>query len=232
MHTPPPTQLLPAPRAPSGRRLVVWDVDGTLTRTDTLVPFLRAVLGPDRWRRCMLTAAADTARRSGGRAYLKDALLRYGLTGLPAGSIERVGQQYAARLLANGCRPDALARYRWHDRRGDIQVLASASLDLYLTPFGRLLGAHHVVCTEVASADGLLTGTRSTPNCRGAEKARRVGAAITGLAPATVWVYSDSRSDAPTFALADVAVHVRPWRRVRAVPDQPPVAPPPKVAAE
>ena len=100
-------------------------------------------------------------------------------------------------------------------------ALASASPGLYVRPLGALLGADHVVATELQSAAGALTGARSTPNCRGPEKARRVAVLIAALEPTSIWAYGDSRSDLPTLALADVPVRVRPYRRLTTPPASP-----------
>ena len=213
------TTPVPRPDAPRSGRLAVWDVDRTLTRSDTLLPFLRAVSGPRAWARAVPLVAADVVRHGGGRAELKDVLLQRCLSGRPQAVVEEIAGRYARGVLASGCRPDALERWAWHQARGDTLALASASLGLYLRPLGDLLGAHHVLATELEVDAGHLTGARSTPNCRGAQKARRVADLMAALRPETVWVYSDSRSDQPSLDLADVAVRVHAIRRLTTPPE-------------
>jgi len=202
---------------PSGC-LAVWDVDRTLTRSDTLLPFLRAVVGRRAWASVLPAVASDVIRRRGGRAELKDALLRHCLADQPESALQEIADRFAQYMLATGCRPDALERWAWHRARGDALALASASPGIYLRPLGTLLGAHHVLATELESIAGRLTGARSAPNCRGAEKARRIAGLIAELQPEQVWVYSDSRSDRPSLAQADVAIRVRPFRRLANLP--------------
>ncbi|WP_456846445.1 HAD-IB family hydrolase [Cellulomonas sp. P5_C6] len=196
-----------------GRRLVVWDLDRTLTRSDTLVPFLRAVAG-SAWPRVTAQVASDVAVHGGSRAQLKDALLRRTLAGRSVRKVDVVANAFARWIVAEGCRADALARWDWHLRCGDTLALASASLALYVRPVADLLGTDLVIATELAADRGLLTGERATPNCRGGEKARRIGALVDELRPDTVWAYSDSASDRAMLSLADVPVRVRPWRRL------------------
>lgn len=195
--------------------LVVWDVDRTLTRGDTLVPFLRQVVGTSHWAEVLRRSAAEAAWHGASRSYLKARLLRRCLAGREYAEVLDVAQGFARTVRARGCRPDAVARWAWHRARGDHQVLASASLELYLQPLATLLGAERVLATGLQVEAGLLTGAMSTANCRGPEKARRVGDLIADTHPASVWVYSDSRSDRPSLALADVATRVRPWRTIR-----------------
>lgn len=194
--------------------LVVWDVDRTLTRGDTLIPFLREVVGPTQWASVLRRTAAETAWHGASRSYLKDRLLRRCLAGREYAEVMGVAQDHARRLQTWGCRPDAVARWAWHRARGDRLVLASASLGLYLEPLAELLGAERVLATGLQVEAGRLTGAMSTANCRGPDKARRIGDLITDTRPASVWVYSDSRSDRPSLDLADVATRVRPWRPI------------------
>ena len=194
--------------------LVVWDVDRTLTRSDTLVPFLRAVVGPALWAQVVRRTAIETAWHGATRSVLKARLLRQCLAGREYAAVLTLAEDFAETLLAQECRPDAIARWAWHQARGDHQVLASASLELYLEPLATSLGAEHVLATGLQVEDDRLTGGMSTANCRGPEKARRIAALIQDTRPSSVWFYSDSRSDRPSFALADVATTVRPWRRI------------------
>ena len=58
----------------TGRQVAAFDFDGTITRRDTLVPFLRQVRGGPRFTSA--TAAAAPALARGGREAFKVALLR------------------------------------------------------------------------------------------------------------------------------------------------------------
>jgi len=185
-----------------------------MTRSDTFVPFLRVVIGPRAWATVLPAVLGEVVRRGGTRAELKDALLRHCLADRRQDLVEALAVRFAAQLLTSRCRPDSLSRWDWHRRAGDTLALASASPSLYLRPFGDLLGAEHVLATGLESAGGYLTGQRSTPNCRGAEKGRRVAGLIANLRPTAVWMYTDSRSDRPSLSLADVGVRVSPFRRL------------------
>ena len=197
----------------TGPRLVVWDVDRTLTRSDTLVPFLRAVTGSD-WPGVTARVAGDLTRRGASRAQLKDALLRQSLGGRSLADVEGVAERFADWLAASGCRNDALARWRWHITAGDTLALASASPAIYIRPFAARLGTDLVVATELEEVDGHLTGARAGANCRGGEKARRIVELALQRNPRSIWAYSDSASDREMLAFADVPVQVRPWRRL------------------
>jgi phosphatidylglycerophosphatase C len=202
---------VPEPRSAPRPIVAVFDLDGTLTTGDCVLPFLRRAAG-----RRLLTAtlrhplalAAGLVRRDRDR--LK-ALACASLAGIPAAEIDRLGEAFARDVAANRLRDDTTARLRRHRELGHTVVLASASLDPYLVPLGRLLSADEAVCTMLErGADGQLTGRLAGPNCRGAEKARRVRALLDerGLAEAEVWAYGDSDADEPLLASADHALRV------------------------
>ena len=191
--------------------LVVWDVDGTLTRSDTLLPILRLLVGSSRWLKVMAQAAQETATHGASRNYLKASLLQHCLAGLEQEKVLAVARSFAHDIETHRCRGDAMRRWSWHRARGDHQILASASPAVYLRPLGDSLGADVVLATELQVQDGRFTGDMAGINCRGREKARKVRDVIAATHPDEVWVYSDSSSDTPSFDLADIAVRVRPW---------------------
>ena len=202
---------MPEPRSAPRPVVAVFDVDGTLTTGDCVLPFLRQAAG----RRLVtailrhpLALAAGLVRRDRDR--LK-ALACASLVGIPAAEIDRLGEAFARDVAATRLRDDTAARLRRHRELGHTVVLASASLDPYLVPLGRLLSADEAVCTMLErGADGRLTGRLAGPNCRGAEKARRVRALLDerGLQEAEVWAYGDSDGDEPLLASADHALRV------------------------
>ena len=202
---------MPEPRSAPRPVVAVFDVDGTLTTGDCVLPFLRQAAG-----RRLLTAtlrhplalAAGLVRRDRDR--LK-ALACASLAGIPAAEIDRLGEAFARDVAATRLRDDTTARLRRHRELGHTVVLASASLDPYLVPLGRLLSTDGTVCTMLErGADGRLTGRLAGPNCRGAEKARRVRVLLDerGLHQAEVWAYGDSDGDEPLLASADHALRV------------------------
>jgi phosphatidylglycerophosphatase C len=204
-----------APKAPRpgdrGRPVAVWDLDGTLTRFDTLLPFLRRIAGT----RALLAALAAGAS---GRTSAKALVLQQILGGLPVAEVDQTARGYAALVVGNRLRADSLACWTGHRRAGHRLVIASASPGLYLHHIGRLLEADEVICTEMAVVNGRLTGALRGGNCRGAEKARRVLAHLTEQPSSRVWAYADGASDRPLLALADVAVRVTRYGRLPAEP--------------
>lgn len=195
----------------SPRRVAAFDFDGTLTRRDTLVPFLARLYG---WPRLLTTAAAvGPPWRGDAGVHRRDAAKAQLLRGLTRGDdpdrVTAAGEAYADELDALLV-PAMLDRVEQHRRAGHEIVAVSASLATYLAPL--LQGRHgfaEVMAVGLAvGADGRHTGEMLGPNVRGPEKAvvlRRWLAATADDDVSTVelWAYGNSSGDADLLAMAD-----------------------------
>jgi phosphatidylglycerophosphatase C len=158
-------------------RLAIFDLDGTITRHDTLAPYVLGFLMSKRpWRLpallLVLPALLGHAVGIVDRGGLKSAFIRAGLGGCKRKDLARWTTDFVERLLAHGVFPDALAAIEAHARAGDRLVLLSASTDLYVPAIAHALGFQEVICTGVLWDGERLRGTLTTPNRRGEEKAR------------------------------------------------------------
>jgi phosphatidylglycerophosphatase C len=183
--------------------VAAFDFDGTLTRRDTLWPFLRRACG--HWP---IVRAAIAARRARGRDAFKVALVGRLFRGWPAERLDAVGRAYVPTLLG-ALRAGARERLEWHHRRGDAVVIVSASLGAYLRPLADRLGIDDALAVElVANAAGRLTGeVVGGLNNRGPEKVARLQAWLDARfgpgADVELWAYGDSAGDADLLAIAD-----------------------------
>jgi phosphatidylglycerophosphatase C len=207
------------PEQTAGQSVAVFDFDGTLTRRDSLLPFLVFVRGAVATARAVIAESPRFGLVLLGRASrddAKEALLTRLLSGADARELNGYAQEFAERLVRAGLRPSMRRRLEWHRRAGHRIVIASASPTLYLNIAGGRLGVDGVLATELeVDDDGRLTGKLSGDNCRGPEKVVRLRTWLEGsLAeqPAQLWAYGDSVGDAELLAEADVAVWVG-WRR-------------------
>ncbi|MDW5443902.1 HAD family hydrolase [Polaromonas sp. SM01] len=191
--------------------VAAFDFDGTLTRRDTLLPYLARYLGWPRFLGVLLLCSpwlAAYACRLMSNHKAKARLLKLSLGGRSEAEIASWSADFVANYLPQQWQADMLARMRQHQRQGHRCVMVSASLGIYLHPVGEMLGLDAVICTELEVKDGALTGYLATPNCYGEEKVRRLQAwlANQGLNAALVLhVYGDSRGDVPLLNLADYA---------------------------
>jgi phosphatidylglycerophosphatase C len=157
-------------------QLAVFDLDGTVTRRDTLLPYVTGYLDRHVWRWPTLLAVVPTvARFAMGKAdhgELKASLIRWTLGGCSRSDIADWTKKFVRALLEDGLFADARRTISAHRDAGDRLVLMSASTDLYVPVIGRSLGFHEVICTGVRWDGDRLLGDLTTPNRRGPEKAR------------------------------------------------------------
>ena len=198
------------------RRIAAFDFDGTLTRRDTVLPFLIRACGAGAVTRAVARVTPTGIRgRFGGsergshhRDVVKEALLRELLAGREASWLAERGADYAQTLTGH-LRPTMVNQVQWHHGQGHELVIVSASLHAYLDPFAAAHGFHHVIAVGLATDEaGILTGDLTGPNVRGPEKAVRFNSWLNSERPAFMWAYGNSSGDVDLLALADHAVWV------------------------
>lgn len=203
--------------------LAVFDFDGTLSRRDTLGPFLARSRGRHRVALAALRHSVALGRAAAGigsRDAAKAQLLRTLYRGVPVEPTRAVAEEYATHVLASGMRNDMLERLEWHQSEGHTAIMITASLSLYAEPIARQLGIETVYATTLAQAGELFTGELLGDNVRGPEKARLLKAHHNGAAK-FVYAYGDSNGDRELLEAADCGLLVRGIH----VPPQPAVLP-------
>jgi phosphatidylglycerophosphatase C len=203
----------PGAPAPSRPGLVFFDLDETITRYDTLLPYaLRFLLTRRPWRLPLLLRVVPPVINfllgRGDEGPVKEAFIKATLGGSRRSDIEAWTTRFVPNVIAHGTFADALKKVTEHRSRGDYLVLMSASTDLYVPAIARALGFNETICTEVRWDGDRLDGTLTTPNRKGMEKARCFTAFREhhpGLATAA---YGNSHTDLPHLRLADRGVLV------------------------
>jgi len=186
----------------AGRTVVaIFDFDGTLTRGDTLLPFLRYAVGTRAFILrlvAVLPLLAAMALRLLDRDRAKERVLGFFVGGMPAEELARCGAEFARQRLPGLLRPEALAQLAWHRQHGHRCALASASPAIYVEPWARAAGFDDVVASTLElDASGRATGRLAGGNCRAAEKLRRLEALYGDLRELIAYGYGDTRDDLP-----------------------------------
>jgi phosphatidylglycerophosphatase C len=199
-------------------RLVVFDLDGTITYRDTLLPYVTGYLarsGRSRLRMArLLPMLAGFAVGAADHAAVKSAFIRATLGGATREQLAAWTDAFVPRVIATGSSPRALAMVKAHRAAGDLLILMSASTDLYVPQIAHALGFNEVICTGMAfDASGRLTGALSTANRRGPEKARCFEALKQQHPGLPTVAYGNAGSDLAHLRLADFPRLVNGSRR-------------------
>jgi len=200
-------------RAVEQRTLAVFDLDGTVTRRDTFLPFVGGFLlrHPGRWWRAPLCIGPLLRFALGrhDRGAFKGAMLRLLLGGVSRTALELWSRRYTLAVLRRGLYAEALECIGAHRRARAHLVLLSASPDLYVPAIAAALGFDECICTPVRwHPDDTLDGRLAGPNRRGAEKTRCVTSLLSEQQPLLSYAYGNSDADLDHMKLVSAGTYV------------------------
>jgi HAD superfamily hydrolase (TIGR01490 family) len=190
--------------APLKPVLALFDCDGTITTTDTLLAFLRFYRGNVRFWLGLLYLAPwlvlyQCKLLANWRA--KNAALTYFVGGEPLARFQAKCDEFARTVMPGLVRLGALQCIRRYQAEGATVVVVSASLENWLQPWCDAMGMAYIG-TRIEVENGRLTGRIAGQNCHGPEKVRRVLAQYDVADYAEIHAYGDSRGDRELLALA------------------------------
>jgi phosphatidylglycerophosphatase C len=190
-------------------RLVVFDLDGTITYRDTLLPYVTGFLRRASRSRLRMAGVVPTlaafALGAADHGAVKSAFIHSTLGGSTRAQLAAWTDEFVRWVVTQGSSQTALHTVKAHREAGDRLVLMSASTDLYVPQIGAALGFGETICTGVAfdSADRL-DGALTTANRRGPEKVRCFQGLRQQLPGVESVAYGNSASDLAHLVLADV----------------------------
>lgn len=191
--------------------VAAFDFDGTLTRRDTLFAFMLHTLGMTAFVRDVLLLSPTLAGYGLGlirNDIAKEKVFIRCLAGMNMEELRQKGEQFAANVLPNLLRPEAMRRLDWHKQQGHRCVVISASLELYVRPWAIRAGFDDVLATHLQTHEaGLVSGKLAGANCFGIEKVRRLQELLGDRDGYTLYAYGDSRGDRELLSSADYAYY-------------------------
>lgn len=181
------------------QQIAFFDFDGTLTRSDSLLPFLKHVRGRTRFYLDMLQVSpwlAGYAVRVVPNDIAKSKLLTRSLAGTLKSELFHKGQVFCDELPDSALNPMMVERLREHQAKGHMTVLVSASLDVYLEGWAQKMGFDACLCSRLEQDEaGYVTGRFIGKNCYGDEKVHRIQKFLSDREPAHSYAYGDTRGD-------------------------------------
>lgn len=195
--------------------IAAFDFDETLSRRDSVIPFLRRIAGARQMGTGLAVRSPQLmpALLRRDRNQVRAIATRQVFAGRPISQIEQHAAVYGDLLAEQGLRDDMVARLHWHRQQGHLTLIVSASYEHYLREVQRRLGVDDVLATRLEVVDDRCTGELDGANCRGPEKARRLHEWLAGHGwtrdDVTLWAYGDSSGDRELLAMADHPVWVR-----------------------
>ncbi|SCH60476.1 HAD-IB family hydrolase [uncultured Bacteroides sp.] len=187
--------------------IVAFDFDGTITRKDTLLEFIKFAKG-------------NIAFYTGFCFYMpillayklglypnwkvKQKIFTYFFRGTSLVDFNKLCNDFFLERGRNLIYLSAVDKIRKHLEQHDKVMIISASIENWVEPFARYLGIDYILCTQVETdLNGILTGAFLTSNCYGAEKVKRLVTFFPDRKSYYLIVYGDSKGDRELLAYAD-----------------------------
>ena len=190
-----------------------FDFDGTLTRRDTLLEFIRFAKGNKAFLLCFLRFSPLLVLMKMGlypNWKAKQRVFSYCFKGMPVAGFNALCRRFA-KEKAGLMRPKGVNKIREVLAGGGKVVIISASIDNWVEPFFDGMGDVYVLGTMVDEREGVLTGRFLTKNCYGEEKVNRLLQLFPERTQYHLTAYGDSRGDLQLLDFADEG-HYKPFR--------------------
>lgn len=186
-------------------KLIFFDFDGTITTDDSLIKFVRFVVGDAKfiWGMTLLFPMLIAYKLKLFPNYkAKQHMFSYFFKGMSEKKFMQVANEYSLEHINTILRPKAMNKIEWHKEQGHKVVVVSASIECWLKPWCDKNGLD-LISTKIEIKDGLVTGKFLSKNCYGIEKANRVQDVYDLNEYEHIYAYGDSRGDKELLELAD-----------------------------
>ncbi|MDR0724595.1 MAG: HAD-IB family hydrolase [Prevotellaceae bacterium] len=188
------------------RLIAVFDFDGTITRKDTFVAFIKFAKGQTAFYKGFIRYSPLLLAYKLGlypNWKIKQKIIRYFFRNMPMEEFAALGRKFTG-VIDELVRPEVMAAIESCRQQGATIYVVSASIENWIEPWCRNMKINHTIATRVETdSNGLLTGNFSTNNCYGQEKVVRLLEKEPDRNTYTLFVYGDSRGDKELMALAD-----------------------------
>ena len=193
------------------RTIAVFDFDGTLTRRDTLLEFIRYACGLKRFF-CGFMLYAPILLMMKVKLYpnwkAKQKIFSHFFKGMDYSEFLKLGADFSD-VVESFRRNDTIGLLEKHVREGHTVYVVSASIDEWVRPWCCRLGVTGVLSTKIeVDSRGCITGRFLTKNCYGQEKVNRLLEAEPHRDEYFLYAYGDSRGDKEMLEFADEGKYV------------------------
>ena len=184
--------------------LALFDFDGTITTDDSLLKFIRFVVGD---RRFLLGLVVLSPMLVLYKLKLipnykaKQYMLSWFFKGMSKDAFLKVANEYSLVHIDKILRPKAIEKINWHKNQGHKVVVVSASIECWLRPWCEKNGLE-LIATKLEIKDDIVTGKLLSKNCYGVEKVNRIKEIYNIEKYDYIYAYGDSSGDKQMLELA------------------------------
>ena len=186
-------------------KVAAFDFDGTLTKKDTLIHFIKFCFGSKRLYQGLAFLSPTLLSfklKIITNDNAKQKLFSYFFKGMTLACFNKLGSDYQNEI-DKILRPDAYNKLQWHLRNKHEVLIVSASVENWIVPWAASKNIKTVLATQIETNNGALTGRFKSKNCYGIEKAKRLKDVLQNIDSYELYAYGDTRGDKEMLMLAD-----------------------------
>ena len=187
------------------KNIAFFDFDGTITKNDSLLGFLRFVLGDKKVFFGLFVLSPVLILHLLGLfpSYkAKKILLSYFFKGMLADKFWEIAREYSLKHIDSITRSSAIDRINWHKANGDKIVIVSSSLYCWLKPWCDKNG-FDLIATKIEVKNDKITGNLLGKRCYGIEKVNRIKELYDLKEFKKIYAYGDTKGDLEMISIAD-----------------------------
>jgi phosphatidylglycerophosphatase C len=194
--------------------IALFDFDGTITKADTLLKFIRFAVGDFSFLAGLIILspiliAFKLKIISNFKA--KQIMLSWFFKGFREEDFKNLAFHYSISQIDYIVRLGALERLYWHAEQGHKIVIVSASVENWLAPWCKKNG-FELLATQLEFKNGVVTGNLLSRNCFGIEKVNRIKERYDLSKFEYVYAYGDSKGDIQMLELANESFY-KPFKK-------------------
>jgi len=191
----------------NGKTLALFDLDGTITKKDTLFAIIQYIHGKPRFYIGLIYLSPFIILYKVGLLpnwKAKEKILIYFFKNLSFEFFQHQCNQFAANQLPQLLKKDALKTIKSLQNEGAEIIVVSASAENWISPWCTKLNIS-CIATKLEIKKGKITGKIAGRNCHGIEKVNRIKEVINLSEYTSIYAYGDSKGDVPMLNLANQA---------------------------
>jgi phosphatidylglycerophosphatase C len=195
------------------RVIAFFDFDGTVTRKDTLLEFIKFSRGNFRYYiGFLLNSPILIAFKAGiiSNQTAKEWMLRYFFSGKSSEWFQKQAESFVEQVLPSLLRYKAIKEIKKLQEAGANVVIVSASAENWIKKWTDSMNIQ-LLGTRLITRNGRITGKIDGKNCHGEEKVCRINEKFKLTDYTDIYCYGDTKGDKPMLELGTIRFY-KPFR--------------------
>ena len=189
--------------------LALFDLDGTLTKRDTLLDFIFYSIGLPKviWNSILLSPTLLKYKLGFyDNEKAKEKVISHFFKGWEKKKFTELGLKYSKNRLPKILKTSGIKKLNWHISCGHQVAIVSASIEDWIIGWTNKLGIE-LIATKLEDKEGFLTGKFKTKNCYGIEKVNRIKTFYNLNEYVEIYGYGDTKGDKPMLNIVNNAYY-------------------------